>query len=387
MGGVNLIDVSGACAASAGLTALVSTRASALGRFVGVMDRPDGVRKLHETETPLVGGLALLVPSFSVALLYGLIGTQGSFVQLAVIASAVMVLIGVIDDRLGISPVWRLAAMVFIVFSVFSLEPLFVLHSLKFLLLHQAQFAFGLGVFAAPATALFILGFVNAVNMADGMNGQFLGSMVVWCLLIAHHLGAADAVPFLIVACSAVVTFAFNLRGRLFAGSSGAYAGALFVALGAIAAYRIDNGAMPAQLPLLWFWLPVVDCVRLMVSRSWARKSPLAGDRNHFHHKLLRSMRVREALPLYLFLLAAPGAVGEWHAHWGAAVGVICFAVYAGILLRPERAAEIGLGGEARVKVLPRAFPASPRPYWRAPLATADTEMAAAKVLEQQKSG
>ena len=33
---------------------------------------------------------------------------------------------------------------------------------------------------AAPITLLMIVGFVNATNMADGMNGQFLGSVVIW---------------------------------------------------------------------------------------------------------------------------------------------------------------------------------------------------------------
>ena len=43
-----------------------------------------------------------------------------------------MLVIGIIDDRANLSPVWRIVALTFIVFTVFSIIPLFVLHTLRF---------------------------------------------------------------------------------------------------------------------------------------------------------------------------------------------------------------------------------------------------------------
>jgi UDP-GlcNAc:undecaprenyl-phosphate GlcNAc-1-phosphate transferase len=173
-----------------------------------------------------------------------------------------------------------------------------------------------------------ILGFVNAANMADGMNGQLLGSVALWSVFIVHYLGTDAGLPFIILICSALVTLIFNLHGRLFAGSSGAYAASLFVGLGAIAAYRLSNGTMAAQVPVYWFWLPVIDCVRLMVTRTLNGKSPFAADRNHFHHMLLNHMRARHALLVYLGLLAAPGAAAMLNEGLASVTLLLCVGGY-----------------------------------------------------------
>jgi UDP-GlcNAc:undecaprenyl-phosphate GlcNAc-1-phosphate transferase len=269
------------------------------------MDRPDGVRKIHQRETPLMGGLALLVPSFGAAILYGISFPHAPFTYTDIAASTLMLMVGVTDDRLNLSPRWRFAALIFIIFLAFSVNHLFVLNAVR-LDAFGYHYSIALGPFAAPITALMIIGFVNAANMADGMNGQLLGSVVVWSAFVASYLGVRDGVAFITVACCGCVTLAFNLRGRLFSGSSGAYAASLFVGLGAIAAYRLGDGSMSADLPLVWFWLPILDCVRLMVRRVWAGRSPFAGDRNHIHHILLEYMSAPRALGVYLLMLVAP---------------------------------------------------------------------------------
>ena len=345
------------CAVSAALSALVCSFAQIFGRAMRLIDRPDGVRKLHEVETPLIGGLALLIPSLGVSIIYLL--SHPNFMGVAVGAALLMLIVGVVDDRTGLSPVWRLLVMMFLVFTTFSIEPLFILHTLRIEALNF-DFSISLDPVAAPATALVILGFINASNMADGMNGQLLGSIMIWCLLISRHLGVEVGLPFIAVVCSAVVTITFNLRGRLFSGSSGAYAASLFVALGAIAAYRQSNGAMPAEMPLCWFWLPILDCARLMISRSFAGKSPMAGDCNHFHHILHRYMRMRYALIVYLALLGAPGLIAEaFGITAGDGVLLLCLVCYAVIVVflpalfswRTERPAK----NEATARSLNRA--------------------------------
>ncbi|HEY0302449.1 MAG TPA: MraY family glycosyltransferase, partial [Rhizomicrobium sp.] len=323
------------CVVSATLTAVISCCAQVFGRVTGLVDRPDGQRKTHEVDTPLIGGLALLVPSFAVSIVYLSLVAHAPFMVTAVAAASLMLIIGLADDLTGISPVWRLLMMMFLVFTTFSIEPIFVLHTLR---LGVAGFssAISLDPVAAPVTALVILGFINASNMADGMNGQLLGSIMIWCLFIALHLGLDTALPFIAVICSAGVTIIFNLRGRLFSGSSGAYAASLFIALGAIAAYRRGDGAVPAEMPLYWFWLPIVDCARLMVTRVLAGRSPLSGDRNHFHHMLHERGRMRYALIVYLGMLAAPGAAAEISSTLGSVVLLVCLAGYAAFVVARE---------------------------------------------------
>jgi UDP-GlcNAc:undecaprenyl-phosphate/decaprenyl-phosphate GlcNAc-1-phosphate transferase len=326
--GVGVSTLASCCAASAALSAGICCYAKTLARAVGLFDKPDGVRKLHTSATPLVGGLALFVPSMALSLLFLVQGAENSFVVVAITAAAIMLSVGVIDDRSGLSPVWRLLVMMFFIFTAFSVEPLFELHTLKMGLFGR-QALVSLEPFAAPITALIILGFANATNMADGMNGQLLGSVIIWSSFIAVHLGLPQALPFMAVICSALVTVVFNLRGKLFSGSSGAYAAAIFIGLGAIAAYRRSHGAMSAEMPLFWFWLPVLDCMRLMIGRAIRHTSPLEGDRNHFHHILLEKSGPHRALAIYLAMLAAPGMVAEANLTAGGATLIGCIAVYA----------------------------------------------------------
>jgi UDP-GlcNAc:undecaprenyl-phosphate/decaprenyl-phosphate GlcNAc-1-phosphate transferase len=323
------------CAGSAFLTLIICSYAGTLGRAAQLIDRPDGLRKLHDAETPLIGGLALLVPSFAASIPYVIGIAPAPFMLVAIGAAMFMAIIGVADDRGGLSTRWRFAALIVACAAAFALEPLFVLHTLR-LRGFGYDFAVPLDPVAAPVTALMLVGFVNAVNMADGMNGQLLGSVAIWCGFIAYYAGLGPGLPFIAMMCSALVAMVFNLRGRLFCGSAGAYGAALFIGLSSIAAYRLTTSDLSADMPVLWFWLPVLDCLRLMTGRMVAGRSPISGDRNHFHHILMGSMRLRYALPVYLILLGAPGVAAIVDKKSGAVVLVLAILCYTAIVgLRP----------------------------------------------------
>jgi len=320
------------CAISTALTAALCVYARAFGHAAELLDRPDGVLKLHAAETPLIGGLALLLPSFAVSVLYFVLFAPASFMMVALTAATIMLIVGVFDDRIGLSPAFRLIALTLVVFAVFAVEPLLMLRTLRFGV-PGANFGVSLGLLAAPITALMIIGFVNATNMADGMNGQLLGSVLIWSVFISRYLGLDLGMPFIAIICSAAVTLGFNLRGRLFSGSSGAYAASVFVAFGTIAAYRQAEGTLPAEEPMFWFWLPVLDCVRLMATRILAGKSPFFGDRNHIHHILQEYARWPYALVMYLALLAAPGLAAMISDPLGTFVLVLCVGCYAALIV------------------------------------------------------
>jgi UDP-GlcNAc:undecaprenyl-phosphate GlcNAc-1-phosphate transferase len=293
-----------------------------------LLDRPDGVRKLHKAEVPLIGGLAVLVPSFAVSVLYVAAFRHDPFVTVAILAAAVMLIVGVLDDRAGLSPGARFLALFLVCLGALLIHPTFVLHTLRLGAFHH-ELMVPLDPAAIPVTVLMLMGFVNAANMADGMNGQLLGSVAIWCSFICYYLGIDTGLPFLLVTCSAAIAFSFNLRDRLFSGSSGAYAASLFVGLGAIAAYRSSEGAVSADMPVVWFWLPVVDCLRVMTHRILAGRSPFCGDRHHIHHILLAYLPPRQALAGYLALLAAPGFAVIVDETFAATVLLMCTSSYA----------------------------------------------------------
>ena len=76
------------------------------------------------------------------------------------------------------------------------------------------------------------------------------------------------------------VTMIFNLRGALFLGDSGAYASGMAISLLTIYVYNTTNGTLHADVVVVWFIVPVLDCLRLIVTRISAKCSlhaPLQG--------------------------------------------------------------------------------------------------------------
>lgn len=322
------------CGLSALLTGFVCLYSTHVATSAGLVDRPDGILKLHSTETPLIGGLAVLIPTFVVSLVYTFVFDYQPFILPDLTAASLILIMGALDDRGGLPVYRRFLALAVVVVAASLIEPLFIIHAFRF---EALGVNIPLDPWAVPLTLFMVVGFVNAVNMADGINGQLLGSIIIWSLFIVGYLPADAALPFLALIASSAVALAFNLSGRLFSGSAGSYAGPLFIGLATIAAYRLSQGTMSAELPVFWFWLPVIDCLRLSAQRMRRGRSPFSADRNHFHHILLDLLTPRAALVVYLVLLAAPGVLALHDLAWGGLGLLLSLLGYAAIVVLGRR--------------------------------------------------
>jgi UDP-GlcNAc:undecaprenyl-phosphate GlcNAc-1-phosphate transferase len=322
------------CVLAACSTGLICAYANTLGRVTGLLDRPDGVRKLHDGAVPLMGGLAIALPCLLLALAYIIYVYPDRMLIAVAISLAAVALVGALDDRFGLGALTRMGLLAAIVLVAFFLEPDFVLHAVRIDFLNLEM---NLGVLAPLFTLLIIIGFVNAVNLADGMNGQFLGSLSAWCGFMLVYAPDQRTV-ILALLCSTLVALLFNLRGKLFAGSVGSYALSLFIGLSAIALYRRSYPFFPGEMPVYWFWLPVADCLRLFAWRMLNGRSPFAADRSHIHHVLSRlTGHNGQAVLIYLALLAAPGVIAIFSAAGGILALASCIVLYV-LLLTVEKA-------------------------------------------------
>jgi len=134
--------------------------------------------------------------------------------------------------------------------------------------------------------------------MADGQDGIAIGMFVVWsiCLTATTNGMVQGLALVLLVACS--IALVFNMLGRVFLGDAGAY-GVTFI-FGILAIVAHNTGAVSAETLAVWFFIPVVDCLRLMVSRVWRGHAPSNGDRNHLHHRLQEIFGTRYSCIVYL---------------------------------------------------------------------------------------
>ena len=283
------------------LSGLILASANAIGETLDIMDHPDGLRKVHAKATPLVAGLATLVPLFfwcaASVLLKSSLDTRTLLVILLCGSGATLV--GYSDDQSSTSPSSRLLSIFLFAVIALVLDHRLVPISIGF---------GGIGALAIPAWAAFFLaavalaGLVNAVNMADGQNGIVIGMTVVWCVCIALTTSGTPAIVAQMLATTSVIAFVFNLAGFGFLGDSGTY-GVGFV-VGLLAIWAHNGGNVPAQTLCVWFLLPVLDCLRLLVKRLSRKRYPFGADRDHLHHRLQARLGNTLSLVVYLGVVA-----------------------------------------------------------------------------------
>lgn len=287
----------------------IATNAQAFGATLKVIDFPDvaGGRKRHDVPTPLVGGIAVLVGTAITAPLYlyfmDLSVLQNRQVSVIAFVTAVFALLGFIDDRHALSPKIRLLVLVLLCAAVLTNEPALTISFLHFNFLPNAYI---MGDWGIIFTMLSIVGLANAVNMADGKNGLVIGLSIIWAFTLLF-IGAPILIPILLPLLTALaVVFYFNMRGRLFLGDAGSFGLSAFLGLATIYSYTQNFVTVPADTVVLMFLVPVVDCLRLMVSRILRGKSPFAAGRDHLHHYVAMRVGWPSGLLLYLGLVAVP---------------------------------------------------------------------------------
>jgi UDP-GlcNAc:undecaprenyl-phosphate GlcNAc-1-phosphate transferase len=262
---------------------------SPLARRLGWVDRPGG-RKTHAVATPVIGGLAMLLGSIPLAIATfqmtpGLLGLMAG--------GAIVIAAGVWDDLKDLRWYWRLAAqalaalvMVYVGgVRVEMIGPLFGAH------------VESLGFLSVPFTVVATIGIMNALNMADGIDG-LAGTLTAAALLMltaaAVYSGNERLAHGLVLLLGALLAFlVFNMRSpwmpkaSIFLGNAGSEFLGLVIAW---CCFRLtqnaDHPVTPALAPFL-IAPPVIDCLVLMVRRMRNGRSPFAADRNHFHHLLL----------------------------------------------------------------------------------------------------
>lgn len=295
-----------------GSALLVLSLANPIGRWLRVMDHPDppGGRKRHRRPTPQVGGLALLVA----ILAYTPFSSHSDSAIAAGALSAILVgVLGFWDDRTHVSPWVRLSlsAVVFLGAAV-AVKPIRLVHVTSLGLGLDLCLPDGLAIVLSTVS---LLALQNSVNMADGRNGLVAGLALVWTAFFALLLNQKGYQLDVIVALGGVLflIFTFNVLGNIFLGDCGSYALSAFLGIIALACHHTVEHRYPTDVFFLWFFLPVLDCGRLMVSRLLKGRSPFEPDMNHFHHRIERLVPWRYGLPIYLAHVAVPGVLAFYY--------------------------------------------------------------------------
>jgi UDP-N-acetylmuramyl pentapeptide phosphotransferase/UDP-N-acetylglucosamine-1-phosphate transferase len=269
------------------LTTLAASRIAMYAKFLP--DNPNG-RSSHVRVTSRAGGIGIFGGWFAgIFILAAFSGSsEATFVAIKLAGISVLAFcIGLADDKWALSPLVKFCGQV-VAAGLFAwlLGPLQV-----------APIPFigevSLGLWGTGLTIIWIVGFMNAFNFMDGVNGIAAGSALTGLVafsVIALLTGAPVAAVLAILL--AIACFAFlpaNLgKGRLFMGDSGSQAlSFLIAALGIYAANATAGHASVMLMPVIF--LPFIFDVGWTLTHRLIRgQNILAGHREHLYQLLLR---------------------------------------------------------------------------------------------------
>jgi UDP-GlcNAc:undecaprenyl-phosphate/decaprenyl-phosphate GlcNAc-1-phosphate transferase len=295
-------------------------------------------RDVHDVPTPRLGGLAMYA-GVAAALLVAenlpalqRVSQSSSAPRAVLLAGAIIVVVGFVDDRWGLDALTKLAG------QVLAAGVLVLLGVQLLLVLYPGEGVISLSPdIAVPLTVLLVLLTVNAVNFVDGLDGLAAGMVGIaalaffafsYQLSVVQNVDRADD-PTLLAAvlvgvCAGFLPHNFN-PARVFMGDSGSMLLGLILAAAAVSVTgQLNPGGagpgaqsvvpaffVPVLLPLVVLAVPLGDLLLAVVRRTRAGRSPFAPDKLHLHHRLLEigHSQTRAVLIMYSFtgLLAFAG--------------------------------------------------------------------------------
>jgi UDP-GlcNAc:undecaprenyl-phosphate/decaprenyl-phosphate GlcNAc-1-phosphate transferase len=321
--------------------------------WAGAIDRPDQFRRIHKGATPRLGGLGL---AFGVAAGIAVVGFGGyltgwpgfaawwSHQAAVLVASAIVLLVGFVDDTRAMGPRMKLAGQTLAVlvlfaggvrisgFELFGLAVDLNRPALEFAVAGRTV---AVGLPSLAVTLFWFLGCMNVWNLIDGMDGLASGvgllvSGTLTLVAIAHNnVGVAIMAAALAGSLAGFLLYNWH-PACIFLGDSGSLLIGLLIGIIGVQGMLKGPSTISILFPILAMGLPITDTA-MAIFRRWVRNLPLsAADRRHVHHLLIGlGLDPRQAaLLLYCFS------------------GFLCGAVLLGVALRNEvLALVLGIAG------------------------------------------
>ncbi|MGB1328422.1 MAG: MraY family glycosyltransferase [Porticoccaceae bacterium] len=202
---------------------------------------------------------------------------------LAFLSTSLLGLIEDIDNDF-LSPTLRLIMLTLFFGITFLIWPETIPNNIGYELIDYMMSNPIVGWFIA---VIFCVGFINAINMADGANGLVPGIVFIASVIFNMVIGA------LVWEILAIVTGVFLLfnviSGRLFLGDAGAYGlGSILVLAGF---YSVNTGRISVEFAAVMMCYPCVEVVMSMIRRRVAGRSMFKPDNYHLHNYIHRHLK------------------------------------------------------------------------------------------------
>ncbi|MEA3409592.1 MAG: MraY family glycosyltransferase [Candidatus Eisenbacteria bacterium] len=278
------------CSAAA-MSWLLMKPVARLGLKVGLVDLPSS-RRTRARPVPTTGGIVIFLTTAAslifVLRFYGYVAPRVAFsLSALLVGGTVIVILGMIDDRINLRPGVKLIVQVAVAVAMVA----------SGVALERVRFFFGpaieLGWLSYPITVFWLVGFMNALNLIDGLDGLAAGIAVIAASAL-FVVGLANDNPLLYMMIagifgSGIGFLLHNFReGNIYLGDSGSMTLGFFLAGGAVIGGRSDLASNAVLVVGACLVVPAFDVMTTIARRARARTGVMTPDQSHTHHRLIR---------------------------------------------------------------------------------------------------
>lgn len=258
-----------------------------------IVDEPSE-RKVHTRPIPRIGGVALFLSFFfPLGLLVFNLKMFAQFVDsdfrllFFVIGAVLIFLLGLWDDIRRLPSSVKFAGQIMVAIFVYYGGIKIQIISVPFIQ------SFDFGIFALPSTVFWFVLVINAINLADGLDGLAAGislfvslTMLVICLTNDH---IQEALGFAALGGSLIAFLRYNFNpASIFMGDSGSYfLGYVLAALSILGSIK-GQVATAMVIPVIALGIPLIDTMWAPIRRFFLGKKMFRPDSSHLHHTLMK---------------------------------------------------------------------------------------------------
>jgi UDP-N-acetylmuramyl pentapeptide phosphotransferase/UDP-N-acetylglucosamine-1-phosphate transferase len=268
-----------------------------IGMSLGLVAEPGG-RRMHKKPTPLTGGIAVFAGMHLASLCIFCGSSWGGldghlnfhWWLLLLMLSSVLLLIGLLDDKLELRPAIKLFGQAAVAVAAYFCG----VHLGTLAGIHLSPF------FDLILTVLWFLIFINAFNLIDGMDGLAAGLGAIAATGMAAIFIVrgfpTNTLVMLALAGSCLAFLRYNFSpASIFLGDSGSMFIGFVLAFVALITNSKSTTLAAIGIPMLAIGVPVLDTLLAVWRRSIrARLKNVSGDsgkitkgdREHLHHRL-----------------------------------------------------------------------------------------------------
>lgn len=302
------------------------------------VDKPNK-RSSHSRNIPNMGGVIVFIAFFSSCLIFVRFFQNPEF-QYILLGSCILFMIGIYDDLLKISPKKKLKGELLGVLVLLIGGGFYLDHFHNFLGMDEITPWIGV-----PLTVVCFVGLINAINLIDGIDGLCSGIVFMDTLFLGIWFYTWQQIEYALL-CGILVAsifpfFIINLcgkRSKMFMGDAGALMVGFLLGVLSVKFCKVDNyineivaGLSFPGMIFSVLAIPILDTLRLFVSRMMRGGSPFVPDKTHLHHKLLiiyQGVHRKATITLLSLnlLFIGVGVVGRnWLNEWLIGINVVLF--------------------------------------------------------------